>query len=146
MEIQPACFINIILAVIALAFYYRGSFDFYLNRPTFLWYLGLAIFIDLTTAILGSFKITPTTTLPGSEHVPWQSVFFNLHVLLATTGFFGFIFIFILVLIRGKNLPYTHLRKFQFKILLPAWLTGESIALLNSLSKMFLKIRLYDFF
>jgi hypothetical protein len=96
-------------------------------------------------AILGTFKITPTTLIPGSEFVPWGSVLFILHVILATFGFFGFIILIIFVLIKGKDLPYPRLRIFQYKVLLPAWIAGESIALINSLIKIIFGFRLYDY-
>lgn len=145
MQFQPLVLINITLAFIALFLYFRGSYCFYVNKPSFLWYLGAAIFLDILTAILGSFKITPTTIIQGSDFVPWHSILFVLHVTFATFGFFGFIFLFIYVLVRGTKLPYPRLRKFQFQILLPAWLFGEGIALTNSILKIVLQIRIYDY-
>lgn len=146
MPIQPSYLINILLAVLALFLYYRGSHQFYLQKSSFLRYLGLAIALDAITAVLGSFKITPTTMIPGSDFVPWGSVLFVTHVILATFGFFGFIILFVYVLIKGKDLPYPRLRPFQYKVLLPAWLLGESIALINSLFKLIFSFRLYDSF
>ena len=137
--------INIILAIIALYYYYKGSKAFYLKKPFFLRYLALAIVIDAITAILGSFGITPTTQIPGSDFVPWRSILFISHVILATIGFFGFIILLIIVLVKGKDLPYTKLRSFQYKVLLPMWIVGESIALINSLGKIVFGLRLYDY-
>jgi len=145
MQIQPAIFINIVLAIIALYYYYKGSRQFYLKEPTFLRYLALAIILDAITAVLGSFGITPTTTIPGSNFVPWRSILFISHVILATVGFFGFIALLIVVLVKGKDLPYPKLRNFQYKILLPMWILGESIALINSLGKILFGLRLYDY-
>lgn len=145
MEIQFAVFINIILAALALYYYYIGSRQFYLKKPHYLRYLAIAIILDAITAILGSFGITPTTQIPGSDYVPWRSILFICHVVLATIGFFGFIILLIVVLVKGKDLPYPRLRIFQYKILLPMWITGESIALLNSLGKILFGIRLYDY-
>ena len=145
MNIQYACFINIILAGLALYYYYKGSREFYLHQPHFLRYLAIAIILDAITAILGSFGITPTTQIPGSDYVPWQSVLFIAHVILATVGFFGFIILVIVILVKGKDLPYPRLRNFQYKILLPMWIIGEIIALINSLGKIVLGIRLYDY-
>ena len=146
MQFQPLVLINITLAFIALFLYFRGSYCFYINKSSFLWYLGGAIFLDILAAILGSFKITPTTIIQGSDFVPWNSTLFILHVTFASFGFFGFILLFIYVLVKGTKLSYPRLRKFQFQILLPAWLFGESIALVNSLLKIFLQIRIYDYF
>ena len=140
-----ACFINIILAIIALYLYYKGSREFYLKRPFFLRYLALAIFIDALTAVLGSFGITPTTIIQGSDFVPWRSAFFIAHVILATVGFFGFIVLVIFIVTKGRDLPYTRLRAFQYKILLPMWIAGESIALINSMGKIIFGLRLYDY-
>jgi hypothetical protein len=146
MPINPSVLINIILAILALYLYYQGSYRFYHNKSYFLQFFGSAIALDIFTAVLGSFKITPTTIIPGSDFVPWGSILFNLHVLLATFGFFGFIILFIYVSIKGKDLQYPRIRPFQFKILLPAWILGESIALINSLTKLVSGIRLYDYF
>ena len=107
--------------------------------------MALAIIIDAITAILGSFGITPTTQIPGSDFVPWRSILFISHVILATIGFFGFIILLIIVLVKGKDLPYTKLRSFQYKVLLPMWIVGESIALINSLGKIVFGLRLYDY-
>lgn len=140
-----ACFINIVLAIIALYYYYKGSREFYLKRPNFLRYLALAIIIDAITAILGSFGITPTTVIPGSDYVPWRSIFFISHVILATVGFFGFIVLVIFILTKGRDLPYLRLRAFQYRVLLPMWIAGESIALVNSMGKIVFGLRLYDY-
>jgi hypothetical protein len=141
---HPAYLINIVLAIGALFFYIIGSRRFYLNKQPFLRYLSLAILIDIVTAVLASFKITPTMPFDNSQVVPWSSIAFIVHVVLACIGFFGFIGIYAALLIKGTQLPWTRLRKFQYKILLPIWLTGESIALVNALTKFFLHIRIFD--
>jgi len=145
MQFQPDRLINILLAIIALFLYYRGSLSFYRKNSDFLIYISLAIFLDAITAVLGSFGITPTTIIPGSDFVPWNSVLFIIHVILATSGFFGFITLIIYILMKGKNREYPRLRKFQYKILLPTWLMGESIALINSIVKIIFGFRLYDY-
>ena len=70
MSFQPACLINIGLAFIALSLYVIGSYRFYRNKEPFLIYFGMAILVDASTALLASFRITPTTQLPGCEIVP----------------------------------------------------------------------------
>jgi hypothetical protein len=90
--------------------------------------------------------LTPTTTLPGPHHVPWGSVLFLSHILTATLGMFGFIAVFLILVIKGKDRPYNKLRVFQYRVLLPAWAIGEVIALTNSILKIVLKIRIYDYF
>jgi hypothetical protein len=141
-----AVLINIILAVATLYLYILAGGRFYRRQEPFLGYLAGAVVLDIATAILASFKITPTTTLAGPHVVPWRSVLFLTHIAAATLGMFGYIAVLLILLIRGKNRPYKWLRKFQYRVLLPAWVIGEVIALTNSILKMALKIRIYDFF
>jgi hypothetical protein len=141
-----AVLINIVLAVATFYLYVLASGRFYRRREPFLGYLGVAVVLDIATAILASFKITPTTALSGPHVVPWRSVLFLTHMVTATLGMFGFIAVFLILLIKGKNGPYNRLRKFQYRILLPAWAIGEVIALTNSILKIVLKIRIYDYF
>ena len=101
--------------------------------------------VDGATAVLASFGVTPTTQLPYADFVPWRSRLFLTHILLATIGFFGFIGIVIMLWIRGTRLPYPRLRVFQFRVLLPVWLVGEGIALVNALVKAVFRIRIYDY-
>ena len=141
-----AVLINIILAVTTLYFYVLASGRFYRRQEPFLGYLGIAVVLDVATALLASFKITPTTTLSGPHVVPWRSVLFLTHITTATLGMFGFIAVLLILLIKGKDRPYGRLRRFQYRILLPAWVIGEVIALTNSILKIILKIRIYDYF
>jgi hypothetical protein len=145
MSLDPANFINIGLAFAALSLYAIGSRRFYLDRQPFLIFLGLAILIDAVTAVLASLGITPTTQLPYSNFVPWQSWLFVTHVILATIGFFGFIVVTFTLLIKGTRRPYPRMRNLQYKALLPIWLVGEGIALLNSLVKVLFRARIYDY-
>jgi hypothetical protein len=138
--------INIVLAVVTLYFYVVASRRFYHRREPYLGYLAAAVILDLATAFLASFKITPTTTLGGPHVVPWRSVLFLLHMTTATLGMFGFITVLLIILIKGKDRPYDRLREFQYRVLLPAWVIGEVIALTNSILKIVLKIRIYDYF
>jgi hypothetical protein len=107
---------------------------------------GGSLVLDVATALLASFKVTPTTTLAGPHVVPWRSALFLLHITTATLGMFGFIAVLLVLLIKGKDLPYPRLRKFQYRVLLPAWVVGEVIVLSNSILKIILKIRIYDYF
>jgi len=141
-----AVLINVVLAIATLYFYVVASRRFYRREEPFLGYLGAAVVLDIATAFLASFKLTPTTTLPGPHHVPWGSVLFLSHMLTATIGMFGFISVFLVLVIKGKDRPYNKLRTFQYRVLLPAWAIGEAIALTNSILKMVLKIRIYDYF
>jgi hypothetical protein len=138
--------INIVLAIATLYFYVLASGRFYRREEPFLGYLAVAVVLDVATAFLASFKITPTTTLPGPHVVPWRSPLFLLHITTATLGMFGFIAVLLTLLIKGKDRPWPRLRKFQFRVLLPAWMIGEVIALTNSILKILLKVRIYDSF
>ncbi len=141
-----AVLINIVMAVATLYFYVLASRRFYRREEPFLGYLGIAVVLDIATALLASFRLTPTTTLPGSHGAPWRSILFLLHMSSATLGMFGFIFVYLVLVIKGKDRPYDRLRTFQYRVLLPAWALGEVIALTNSILKMVLKIRIYDYF
>jgi len=141
-----AVLINIVMAVTTLYFYVLASRRFYRREEPFLGYLGIAVVLDIATALLASFRLTPTTTLPGSHGAPWRSILFLFHMSSATLGMFGFIFVFLVLVIKGKDRPYDKLRTFQYRVLLPAWALGEVIALTNSILKIVLKIRIYDYF
>jgi len=141
-----AVLINIVLAVATFYFYVLASRRFYRRQEPFLGYLGVAVVLDIATAVLASFRLTPTTNLPGSHRAPWGSALFLTHMTTATLGMFGFIFVFLVLVIKGKDRPYDKLRKFQYRVLLPAWAIGEVIALTNSILKVVLKIRIYDYF
>lgn len=145
MSLDPANLINVAMAFGALSLYAVGSRRFFLNRHPFLIILCLAILLDALTAILASFGITPTTQLPYSDFVPWKSKLFLMHVILATIGFFGFIVVTLILLIKGTRRPYPRMRVFQYKVLLPIWLVGEGIALTNSLIKILFRVRIYDY-
>ncbi len=138
--------INIVLAIATLYFYVLASGRFYRREEPFLGYLAVAVVLDVATAFLASFKVTPTTTLAGPHVVPWRSALFLLHITTATLGMFGFIAVLLALLIKGKDRPWPRLRKFQYRVLLPAWVVGEVIALTNSILKIILKVRIYDSF
>ncbi len=138
--------INIVLAVATFYLYVLASGRFLRREEPFLGYLGAAVVLDVVTAFLASFKITPTTALAGPHVVPWRSALFLLHISSSTLGMFGFIAVLLILLIKGKDKPYPRLRKFQHRVLLPAWMIGEVIALSNSILKIVLKVRIYDYF
>jgi hypothetical protein len=141
-----AVLINIALAVATLYFYVAASRRFYRREKPFMARLGIAILLDVATAFTASFKLTPTTTLPGPHHVPWDSVLFLTHMAAASLGMFGFIAVFLILVIKGQDRPYDKMRSFQYRVLLPAWAVGEAIALTNSILKIVLKVRIYDYF
>ena len=145
MSVPAAVLINVVLAILTLYFYVVSSRRIYRNRSPFLALLGIAVVLDVATAFLASFKLTPTTHLPGSADVPWRSVLFLLHITSATLGMFGFIAVYLVFLLKGPGRPFPFLRRFQYRFLLPAWIVGETIALTNSILKMVLKVRIYDY-
>ena len=140
-----AVLINIVLAIATAYFYILASGRFYRRQEPFFGYLGAAVILDIATAFLASLKITPTTVV-GPHLVPWRSALFLFHISTSTLGMFGFIYVWLVLLIKGLDKPYDGLRKFQYRILLPAWAIGEVIALTNSILKIVLKVRIYDYF
>lgn len=144
MEFNPACLINIFLAFLALALYIIGSYRFYKNQKAYLLYLGLAILIDVVTAVLASLRITPTSTYFQTAAVPWYSLLFKVHVTLSMIGFLGFVILFIYLLAIKNRVYSDFIRKWQFRILLPLWVVGECIALTNAISKIIFQIRIFD--
>jgi hypothetical protein len=144
-SVHPPVLINITLAFLALALYIVGSRRFYLDRRPFLVFLVAAVLIDGLTAVLASFGITPTTKLPYSDFVPWRSRLFLAHVVLASIGLFGFLVVILVLSFRGTRRSYPRLRRFQYRVLLPIWVVGEGIALVNSLIKTLLRVRIYDY-
>jgi hypothetical protein len=144
MAFDPKYLINVFLAFLALCLYIIGSYRFYKNKNGFLAILGLALFIDVLTAILASFKITSTTQIPGTVSVPWHSILFNVHVILSSIGIIGFLLLYIYILIRNPLKYNAWIRKWQFLALLPIWTIGELIALTNALFKIFLSVRLFE--
>jgi hypothetical protein len=140
----PECLINVALAILALILYVIGSYRLYRDKTGFTVILGAAIVIDIATAILASFKITPTMALPGVATIPWYSWLFRIHVVLSTIGFVGFIAVFLYLLIRNQEKYSPWIRRWQFQLLLPIWVIGEGIALTNALTKIFLRLRLFE--
>jgi len=129
--------------VAALICYAIGSYRFYKNKKKFMTFLTLGIVLDIIMAIGASSGILPR--MQEAQGAPWSSPLFIVHVTLAGFGLFGFILMYLYLLIRGTDYEYRRLRKFQFKILLPCWITGISIGLLNFFTKVLFQIRLYDF-
>jgi hypothetical protein len=146
MSFNPACFINVILAFTAIFLYFTGSYRFYKDKEGYITLLGLAIAIDVITATLASFKLTPTVEIQDVAAVPWYSLLFKVHVTLSMVGFTGFIALFLYLLVNKRNGYSFKIRTWQFKILLPIWIVGESIALINALSKICFRFRIFEVF
>jgi len=144
MDVNPLCLINVFLAILALVLYIIGSYKFYYYRNRYLLYLGMAIGIDILTATLASLGITPTVQLESMVTVPWHSMLFKVHVIFSMIGFCGFIILFLYLIFRRSTKYAVWIRKWQYLALLPIWIIGESIALTNSLMKIFWGTRLFD--
>jgi hypothetical protein len=141
-----AVLINIILAILTFYFYVKAGRRFYRRETPFLEILGVAVVLDILTAFSASFKLTPTTVLAGPHVVPWRSILFLFHISTSTLGMFGYIYVWLRLLIKGQDHPYEKMRVFQYRVLLPAWAIGEIIALTNSILKFALHVRAYDYF
>ena len=143
-SVNPFCLINIILAFLAIALYILGSYRLYKGESKFIMYFSLAIFIDVLTAVMASTKITPTTDIGNMVSVPWYSVLFNIHVLLSCIGIVGFVTLYIYLVTRRDRPCRSWIRKMQFKVLLPIWILGETIALVNAVAKVLFNVRIFD--
>ena len=103
-------------------------------------WIAIGIFLDIVMMATASFLLD----LPGIEKSPWSSPLFIIHIGTACFGMFGFITMFVYLLIKGTNHYYGKLRKFQYKILLRLWVLGVGIALVNFFLRAFFDIRIYD--
>jgi len=131
-----------ILSLIALICYFRGSFKFFHNQIGYLHWLGLGVLADIFMAFAASTKILPVL-VPG-EGIPYSSILFILHITMSTIGMVGYIVIFLLILIRGVKKEYTYLKIVVYRILLPIWIMGVSVALINFLTKVIFDTNLFN--
>jgi hypothetical protein len=141
-----AVFINIILAIVTFYLYVVAGRRCYRRQEPLLGMLGAAVILDIVTSFPAAFKITPTTVFAGPHVVPWRSALFLFHIAASKLGMFGYIYVYLVLLTQRKKRPLDELRKFQYRVLLPAWAIGEVIALTNSILKFALHIRIRDYF
>ena len=132
-----------ILSLAALIFYFRGSYKFYHNQSDYLHWLGLGVLADIFMAFAASTKILPVL-VPG-EGIPYTSLLFILHITMSTIGMVGYIVVFFVILIRGAKKEYTYLKTIVYRILLPIWIVGVSVALINFLTKVIFETNLFNF-
>lgn len=132
------------LTIAALFFYAIGSHSFYHRKPGYLLWLGGGILADIFMAVAASLRLLPVLS-PG-EGVPYHSVLFVLHITSALLGMTGFLLVFFLVLVRGRDLEYARTRAITYKLILPVWALGASIAIVNFLSKTLFGTNLYSVF
>jgi hypothetical protein len=95
-------------------------------------------------AVAASLRLLPVLS-PG-RGVPYHSVLFVLHITSALLGMTGFLVVFFLVLVRGRDREFVRTRAITFKLILPVWALGASIAIVNFLSKTLFGTNLYSVF
>jgi len=137
--------IVVAIQLIALTFYTLGSRKFYIEQPKFLRWIGLGIATDVLVAFIASLGWVP---IVESGHIPpTGSILFWTHVICACVGMFGFIGMFIYLVIRGTQ--HIHrlrcLRFFQYKVLLRVWYFGVGIAIIDFMVKALFGVRMYDY-
>ena len=133
----------IAMQVIAFIPYIVGSHGFYRGKKNFMYWLALGLFLDAVMAIAPMIFRLPR--MEASQGAPWGSLLFIIHIATAGIGMFGFMIMFIYLLIRGTDHYYGKLRRFQYHILLKLWMFGVVIALLNFLIKVLWNVRIYDY-
>lgn len=132
----------ILLQIITFLPYMIASIRFYRHQDHFMTWLAIGICLDIILAIAASTGSLPR--MSQSDGAPWHSLLFIAHISLAGGGMFGFIFLFIYLLINGRYQDYPRLRKFQLRVFLNCWIIGVMIALSNFAIKMAFHVRLYD--
>lgn len=120
--------------------YFVGSRRFYQRERKFLSLIGLGIFFDVIVVMA---VVAGLPSLKGNQETPHHNILFLLHVWTASLGMLGFIILFFYLLFRGVEKEYQKLRAFQYRILLPLWCLGVSIALINFVSEVTLGFGIY---
>ena len=133
-----------VLSFAAWYFYYKGSKDFYYAKTGFLLWLGLGVFVDIFMAVAASTRILPVL-LPG-EGIPYSSILFLMHMIMAGIGLVGYALIYLIILIFGKNRKYRYMKFIAYRVLLPVWTIGVAIAIVNFMSKAILQTNIYSLF
>ena len=131
-----------IIQICAMIFYIIASRRFYYFQKNAILHLIIALSPDIFVAATSSFGILPR--LCADMGVPWHSPLFISHITLSCLGMFGFLFIFLYLLLKGPRLPFIKLRSFQYHIVLPIWCIGVGVAIANFFIKAIFATRLYD--
>ena len=145
MESNPwylAHLVVIAIQITALLPYLIASVRFYQKKKHFMTWLAIGICLDIFMALAASGGALPR--MNPDDSTPWGSSLFIVHITLAGIGMFGFIILFLFLLVKGTDREYPRLRKFQLRIFLNCWLAGVGIALANFAVKVMFNIRLYD--
>jgi len=132
-----------VIQIVAFIPYAIGSWRFYTHKSRFLFSIGLGIALDALMALSASFGWLPR--MQSDQGAPWDSVLFVTHVATTVFGMFGFLFLFVYVLVRGTTKEYPKLRAFQYKVMFRLWCLGVAIALANFIVKVAFGIRIYDY-
>lgn len=137
------CLILVILTIAAFLAYAKGSYIFYRFSPhqeyRYLILTGLSL--DLVMGVTASTGMLPI--MDSDLDAPWHSWLFVTHVITASIGMFGFLYVFVYTMIRGKYRPYGLLKPVTYRILLPAWCLGSGIGIVNFITRMLLNVNLY---
>lgn len=130
------------LQIAAFIPYIIGSHRFYHNKPNFMLWLIIAVILDVIMTITASSGILPR--MHDNQTIPTSSILFIAHIVCAGTGMFGFMGMIIYLWVKGYTGDFPRLKKFQYRWLLPLWIVGVSIALINFIIKVIFGIRIYD--
>lgn len=131
------------LQIIAFFPYIIGSRRFYKKKEKFMLFFLAGIILDIIMALTPFLVELPR--MSAEQSAPWSSYLFIFHITTAGIGMFGFIFMFIFLLVKGVKHEYIFLRKFQYYILLRLWIVGVGLALVNFFIKVVFNIRIYDY-
>ncbi|MFH0952611.1 MAG: hypothetical protein V1838_05570 [Patescibacteria group bacterium] len=134
----------VLIQIAALILYVIGSQRFYRRKRKYLRYNGLAILLDILIVISIRYDLLPVKQV--SQEPFGESVLFKAHVILASFGMLSFIIAFFYILLKGINRSYPLLKFIMYRVILPVWCLGVSIALLNYLLKVFFSVSLYNYF
>ena len=129
------------LQIVAFFPYWIGSRRFYLGKEKFMQCILLGFALD---CIIISTPMWNKGSMVQGHGAPWNSLLFLLHVGMASIGMFGFAGMLVYLFFKGRNHEYPRLRKFQYRVLLPMWVIGVSIALISFAAKVAFGVRLYD--
>ena len=140
--------ILITLSLTALCFYAIGSYKLYKNKEKYLLWLSLAVIVDAIAALTASFRVF--VVLEVGQRSAWDSFLFITHISLAGGAQICFLLLFIYFLYsRSVKKELSDKIRFRlsiisYRILLPMWAIGATIAILNFFWKLIYGNRIYD--
>ena len=96
------------------------------NKTKF--WVGLGIFCDMLMGLTASFSDLGD----NRDGAPWGNPLFVMHVVCAGIGFFGFIWLFIMLFLKQTEFRANMIAKSTLPILV-LWIAGVTISILNVL-------------